>query len=136
MTKILWGETWPTQFHQVVFVVRIPEVTLKWLWTFRLSIISISCIWAESSAFSTCSFYWKFKIVSICNYNHHFIFKKAWEEFCRNFISYIWKSFELALINMYCNIAMKSVPAAPRSRFPIKMVECIFWFRSRLTDYF
>ena len=59
--------------------------------------------WVFCSAFSISSFYWKFKIISISNYNQHFIFKKAWEEFCRYFISYIWKYFELAVINIYCN---------------------------------
>ena len=34
-------------FHQVSFIVRIPNVTLKWLWKFWLSIISISCLWVE-----------------------------------------------------------------------------------------
>ena len=32
--------------------------------------------------------------------NHHFTFKKAWEGFCRNFNSYIKKSFEPAVINI------------------------------------
>ena len=36
-------------FNQIVFIVRITELTSKWLWTFRLSIISISCTLAESS---------------------------------------------------------------------------------------
>ena len=71
--------------------------------------------WVFCLAFSINSFYWRFKIISISNYNQHFIFKKAWEEFCRNFIRYIWKSFELAVINIYCNIGMKWVPVAPRS---------------------
>ena len=36
-------------FNQAVFIVRITELTLKWLWRFRLSIISISGTWAQSS---------------------------------------------------------------------------------------
>ena len=43
------------------------------------------------------SFYCKFKIRSIRNCT----FKKAWEEFCRNFISYIRKSFEVAVFNRF-----------------------------------
>ena len=47
----------------------------------------------------------------------------------------IWKSSKLAVINIHCNIAMKSVTALPRSRFPM-MVVSKFQFRFRLTDYF
>ena len=81
--------------------------------------------WVFCPAFSMSSFYWKFKIISINNYNQHFIFKKTWEDFCRNFITYIWNFFELAEINIYRNISMKSVPVAPRSGFLIKMIVSI-----------
>ena len=102
----------------------------------NFSFLYMSWVFRPASCIS--SFYWKFKIISISNYNQHFIFKKTWEEFCRNFISYIWKSFELAVINMYCNIAMKSVPVAPRSEFPHKdgseYILISFWFNRLLSD--
>ena len=120
-------------FNQVAFTVWIPEVTLKWLWTFRLSIISISCIWAESSGrrFLSAALIKNSKLYQSVTTTSTSLqpalhIKKAWEELSRNLISYIRKSFELAVINIYCNIAMKSVPVAPRSGFPIKMVASIF----------
>ena len=83
--------------------------------------------WVFSPAFPISCFYLKFKIISISNYyNQHFIFEKTREQFRRNFINYIRKSFKLAVINIYCNIAMKSVPVAPRTGFPRKMVASIF----------
>ena len=127
----IFGKCISPWFHLVRFIVQIPEVTLKWLWTFLLSIISVSCIWVCMSwvfcqAVSFSSFYWKFKMIFISICNHHFIFKRVWDEFCRNFISYTWISFGFAVINIYCNIAMKSVPVVPRSEFRIKMVASIF----------
>ena len=79
----------------VGFIARIPKVTLKCLWnfSFQLPIISISCIWVETS---TRSFLVTTRIensLPIRNYNKHFTFKKSLEKFCRNFISYIGKSF-------------------------------------------
>ena len=111
-------------FRKVVspsyFIVRIPKLTLKWLW---LSIIPVSCIWGEFSVrrFLSAALKWKFKIIFVSNCNENFTFKKAWEQFCRNFISYIRKYFELAVINRL-QYSMKSVTVAPRSGFPIKDV--------------
>ena len=61
--------------------------------------------WVFYLGFSFSGFHWKFKILSIRNYNQHFTFKKAWEKLCRNFISYFKKSFEFAVINrlQYCH---------------------------------
>ena len=93
----------PFIFRKVVspswFYCSNSEVTLKWLWKFFAISNLISCIWVESSVrrfFS--NFCWKLKIIFISNCNEYFTFKKAWEEFCRNFVSYIRKSFELAVI--------------------------------------
>ena len=49
--SLVFGKRISPWFHQVVFafIVRIVEVTLKWLWPFQLSIMSISCMWTESS---------------------------------------------------------------------------------------
>ena len=107
------------------------EMTMDVSVTYNFNFLYMS--WVFSPAISISSFYWKFKIISISNYNQYFIFKKAWEELCRNFINYIWKSFELAVINIYCNIAMKSVPDEPRSGFPTKMVSFNFDLVQRIT---
>ena len=61
--------------------------------------------WVFCPVFSFSILNWKLKTISIRNYNQHFTFKKDWEEFYRSFISYIWKSFELVVINRlrYCH---------------------------------
>ena len=112
-------------FHQVAFIVWIPKVTLKWLWNFSvINNFNFLCIsWVFYPVFSFSTFNWKFKTISIRNYNQHLTFKKAWEEFCRNFISYIWKSFEVAVIS---NIVMKLIAVLPWSGFLIKMIASIF----------
>ena len=72
-------------FHQVAFIVRILKVTLKWLLKFSVinnfNFLYISWVFCPEFSFTT--FYWKFKIMSIRNYNQHFAFKKAWEGFSR-----------------------------------------------------
>ena len=94
---------------------------MKWLRNF--SVINnfnfLYMSWVFCPVFSFSTFNWKFKTISIRNYKQHFTFKKAWEEFCRNFIRYIWKSFKLVVIS---NIAMKLIAVAPWSGFPIKMI--------------
>ena len=62
--------------------------------------------WVFYLGFSFSGFHWKFKYLSIRNYNQHFTFKKA-------------KSFEFAVINrlQYChdyNIAMTTIHLAVR----------------------
>ena len=85
-------------FHLVVCIFWIPKVTLKWndFGTFWLSKIPISCIWVEYSV-------WIFlSAPSIENSKpcqSGIITSTSLQEFCRNFICYIWKSFELILIN-------------------------------------
>ena len=74
-------------------------VTLKWIWNFSVTNnFNFLCMsWVFCPAFSFSSFYWKFKTISIRNYNQQFTFQKASKEFRRNFISYIRKSFKLRL---------------------------------------
>ena len=112
-------------FHQVAFIVWIPKVTLKWLWNFSVTnnFNFLYMSWVFYPAFSFSTFNWKFKTVSVRNYNQHLTFKESWEEFCRNFISYIWKSFEVVVIS---NIVMKLIAVLPWSGFPMKMIAIIF----------
>ena len=108
------------RIYKFGFIVRILMVALKWIWTFLVTnSFNFLCIsWVFSPAFSFSRFYWKFKIISIRNYNQQFTLKKASKEFCRNLISYIRKAFKLVAIA--CNVVIKSVTVAPRSGFPIK----------------
>ena len=108
---MLWEEVFSQFFGKCILSGWVYCSNFRKLWndfaTFWLSAIPISCIWVESSSrrFFLGSFYWKFRMILIRNYDQHFTSSIAWEEFCWYFISQIKKSFELPLINRlwYCH---------------------------------
>ena len=131
-------------FHQVGFIIQIPKVTLRWLWNvsvisnFKFLYMNWASVWCFLSAaiFENSKSYWSGTTTST-SHSIRLCRRESFEEFCRNFISFIWKSFEDALIKrLQYSIAMKLVTVAPRSGFPKKVEASIFLFRSCLTNYF
>ena len=89
------------------------------------NINNTSCIWAKSSVwrFVKAAFIENLKSYRSVNTTSTSYSRKLERSFAEIF--YFWKSFELAVINVYCTNTMKSVPVVPRSAFLMKVVESI-----------